>query len=202
MKLIKLYGDLALEFGKEFKLDVKNAAEAIRALCVQLKGFREYLEKHSEPGYIIKVGKTAVALEELNYPSSASETIQIIPVVTGSSGATKAIIGIAILALVIWNPMGWAYTAATATTAGGMTVAGQIAVSIGLSLTMGGIAEMLAPTPPKMEAATAPEATPSYMFNGPVNTIGPGYAIPVGYGELLIGSHVISAELYSVEEAI
>lgn len=202
MKLIKLYGDLALNFGKEFELDVRNAAEAIRALCVQLKGFREYLEEHSEPGYTVKVGKIELSEDELHNPTSLSETIKIIPLVAGGSATTKIIIGVTLLALAWWNPGSWAYVAATASSAGGMTVAGQIAVSIGLSLTMGGIAEILAPTPPKMEAATAPEATPSYMFDGPVNTIGPGYTIPVGYGELLIGSHVISAELYSVEEAI
>lgn len=202
MKLIKLYGDLALNFGKEFELDVRNAAEAIRALCVQLKGFREYLEKHSEPGYTVKVGKIELSEDELHNPTSLSETIKIIPLVAGGNATTRIIIGVTLLALAWWNPGNWAYVSATASSAGGMTVAGQIAVSIGLSLTMGGIAEILAPTPPKMEAATAPEATPSYMFDGPVNTVGPGYIIPVGYGELLIGSHVISAELYSVEEAI
>lgn len=202
MKLIKLYGDLALNFGKEFELDVRNAAEAIRALCVQLKGFREYLEKHSEPGYTVKVGKIELSEDELHNPTSLSETIKIIPLVAGGNATTRIIIGVTLLALALWNPGSWAYVSATASSAGGMTVAGQIAVSIGLSLTMGGIAEILAPTPPKTEAATAPEATPSYMFDGPVNTVGPGYIIPVGYGELLIGSHVISAELYSVEEAI
>lgn len=73
---------------------------------------------------------------------------------------------------------------------------------MGMSLTLGGVAELLAPSPSKMEGMKPPEQTPSYMFDGPVNTMGAGYAVPVGYGELLVGSHVISAELFSVEEPI
>ena len=40
------------------------------------------------------------------------------------------------------------------------------------------------------------------MFDGPIDTIGSGYAVTVGYGEMLVGSHVVSADLYSVEEPI
>lgn len=32
---------------------------------------------------------------------------------------------------------------------------------------------------------------PSYLFNGPVNTVGEGGPIPIGYGRLIIGSHQV-----------
>jgi hypothetical protein len=32
---------------------------------------------------------------------------------------------------------------------------------------------------------------PSYTFNGPVNTVGEGGPIPLGYGRLIIGSHQV-----------
>lgn len=196
MKTIKLYGELAEKFGKEFKLAVKTPAEAIRALCLQLGGFRQHLEKYSEPGYVVRVGKDARDAEELTAPSSNLEIIRIIPVVAGASAVGRIILGIALIAVAIYAP--WAATAIGST---GATV-GTVMLGIGASLVLGGIAELLAPSPPKTDGNTAPEATPSYLFDGPVNTMGAGYAVPVGYGELLVGSHVISAELYSVEEPI
>ncbi len=44
-KRIRLYGDMAKRFGREFRLDVATAAEAIRALCVIKPGFRQYLQE-------------------------------------------------------------------------------------------------------------------------------------------------------------
>lgn len=196
MKTIRLYGELRKKFGKEFKLDVRTPAEAVRALCIQLPGFRQHLEEFSEPGYVVRVGTEDRDLKELNAPFAQQEVVKIIPVVSGASAVSRVVLGVALVAFAIWNPLGWA----TLGTAG--AVGTTVAFGVGMSLAMGGIAELLAPTPPKFEANTGPEATPSYMFDGPVNTMGAGYAVPVGYGELLVGSHVVSAELYSVEEPI
>lgn len=190
MKIIKLYGELGKKFGKEFRLAVKTPAEAIRALCSQLKGFRQHLEEFSEPGYVVRVGKDARGTEELIDPFSSKEVIRIIPVVAGASSAVKIILGVALIAVAWWNPMAWG-AAATLITGG-----------LGVSLALGGVVELLAPAPKTTDTPKSPEQTPSYMFNGPVNTVGPGNAITVGYGTLLLGSLVVSAELYSVEEPI
>ena len=196
MREIKLYGDLGKQFGKVFRLDVRNAAEAVRALCSQLAGFREYLESDKALGYIVKVADNSIAEEELDHPIGQSSDIKIIPVITGSNAIGRIIVGVALVAFAIYNPMGF-----LALGAKGAAVT-TMAFGLGMSLAMGGIAELLAPSPPKMKGNTAPAATPSYMFDGPVNTMGPGYAVPVGYGRLLVGSHVVSAELVSVEEPI
>ena len=196
MKTVKLYGELGKKFGKQFKLDVRNPAEALRALCVQVPGFRQHLEQFSEPGYVVRVGDEVRGEEELHAPSSNKEVIKIVPVVSGASAVFRGILGVALIAFAFWNPLGWAALGTTG------AIGTTVAFGVGMSLAMGGIAELLAPAPPKFEANTGPEATPSYMFDGPVNTMGAGYAVPVGYGELLVGSHVVSAELYSVEEPI
>ena len=197
MKTVKLYGELGTKFGKVFTLDVRTPAEAVRALCVQLSGFRQHLEDNSEPGYVVKVGDSERVGEEITFPSSDKETIKIIPVVAGGSAVGRIVLGVALIGLAFYMPqLGFAALGTQG------AVAATVAFGMGMSLAMGGIAELLAPSPPKFEANTGPEATPSYMFDGPVNTVGAGYAVPVGYGELLVGSHVISAELYSVEEPI
>ena len=51
MRTIRLYGALGEQFGRVWRLDVKSPAEAVRALCSQLPGFRQYLQKNSAPGY-------------------------------------------------------------------------------------------------------------------------------------------------------
>lgn len=197
MKTIRLYGELRKKFGKEFKLDVRTPAEAVRALCIQLPGFRQHLEEFSEPGYVVRVGTEERGLENLDTPFAQQEVVKIIPVVAGASAVTRIVLGVALIALAIYMPqLGFAALGTQG------AVATTVVFGMGMSLAMGGIAELLAPTPPKFEANTGPEATPSYMFDGPVNTMGAGYAVPVGYGELLVGSHVVSAELYSVEEPI
>ena len=43
MKTIILHGILAKKFGKSFRLSVNSTKEAMRALCVQLAGFEEFM---------------------------------------------------------------------------------------------------------------------------------------------------------------
>ena len=188
MRTIKLYGSLK-KFGSEFTLDVRTPAEAIRALCCQLKGFRQHIEKHSEPWYIIKVGEDERGAEELRYPCSKHEVIKLIPYVAGGNATTRIVIGAILIAATIAS--GGALSPVTAT----------VLMSTGASLVIGGVAELLAPSPKSMSSNNK-SFQPSYLFDGPVNTVGSGYAVSVGYGKMLIGSHVISAEMFSVEEVV
>jgi predicted phage tail protein len=66
--------------------------------------------------------------------------------------------------------------------------------NVGFALALGGVAQMLAPQPKMDAGAGSQEAnSPSYTFNGAVNTTAQGHPVPVGYGRLIIGSAVISA---------
>lgn len=72
----------------------------------------------------------------------------------------------------------------------------------GLTLLANGITALLAKPPPGIpwvagqftpaEQGTIGESggPTSYLFNGPVNTLGEGGPVPVGYGRLIIGSHI------------
>ncbi|HDL1741939.1 TPA: tail assembly protein, partial [Mannheimia haemolytica] len=53
MITVKFYGHLKT-FGTDFKILVKDIAEAIRALCSQLKGLREALR---DGVYKVRIGK-------------------------------------------------------------------------------------------------------------------------------------------------
>jgi len=194
MKTVKLLGELGKKFGKEFKLDIRNPAEAARALCVNFPELEKHLidsEKRGV-GYRIVVGKEDQKLEDLHNPSG-KQTIKFIPVLMGAggNGSTQIIIGAAIIALMWWNPMGW-------TVGGSMMVAGY---AMGASMVIGGTVQMLTPMPSSssQEQYNQPDNKPSYVFNGSVNTSAQGYPVPVGYGRMIVGSAIISAGI-SVEE--
>lgn len=201
MRKIRLYGVLAKKFGKEFELDVKSPAEAVRALCAILPGFKRHMVEHSEPGYTVRVGKEYRDLDTLADPTSTRDVIKVAPALAGSNAAARIIVGIALIAAVVMTggaagAAGWAVAAN-----GSMTVAGMVAVGMGSSLVLGGVAELLTPTP-KMKTTERPENLPSYAFDGPVNTVAQGNAVPVGYGRLIVGSQVVSAQMFAEDYAV
>ena len=55
MVRVKFYGDLK-RFGGEFRLEVKDAAEAIRALCIQIQGLRQTLRNGM---YKVRIGRVS-----------------------------------------------------------------------------------------------------------------------------------------------
>lgn len=194
MRKVRLYGRLAEEFGKEFQFDVKSPAEALRAMCYVVPGFKQHLIEYSEPGYTVRAGKEYKDEDTLGDPCSKKEVIRISPVVAGSSAVGRIVFGVALVALAVFQPQFAAGFLSLGSGAMGSAILGM-----GMSLVLGGVAELLAPKPPTMGTQEAPENTPSYTFNGPVNTIGQGHAVPVGYGRLIVGSQVISAQMYSEE---
>ena len=62
--------------------------------------------------------------------------------------------------------------------------------NFGVYLALSGAAEMISPTPTPDSASDDPN---SFTFNGILNTIRAGVAIPVVYGEIFTGSIVVSA---------
>lgn len=187
MKKIVLYGDLRKLFGKEFNFDVATPAEAVRALCSQVKGFRTYLHEHAQDSFKIFSGGRNVS-EDFSNPTSDKEVIRLAPVVQGANATAKIILGIALIALAWWNPMSWA--------ASGALMSQATLYGIGASMTLGGVAELLSPQQ-KINSGSGEsiENAPSYNFNGPVNTMAQGHPVPLAYGRIMAGSAVISAGL-------
>ena len=214
MREIKLYGALAKFVGqRRFLAEVNSAGEAIRMLLVNFPG----LERHmADQHYKVIVDGYDSDLEELNYP--ASQAIKIVPVLGGAGGATgKILAGVALVAAaIIFAPAAGGFlgiggsgaaTAATGFTMG--AVASQVVGAIGLSLVLGGVSQLLTPTPQigsfgpasvgnarsRNTSTQATELDPqeSYSFSGIQNTSRQGTPVPVVYGETIVGSVVISA---------
>ena len=62
---------------------------------------------------------------------------------------------------------------------------------------LGGVAQLLAPDVDSGDPQTyeKPEAKASFLFNGPVNTAEQGGPVPLVYGRVITGSHVVSSGL-------
>ncbi|QJS72213.1 tail assembly protein [Escherichia coli] len=134
MARICLYGDLQ-RFGRRIDLRVKTGAEAIRALATQLPAFRQKL---SDGWYQVRIaGRDAGETElssRLNEPLANGAVIHIVPRLAGakSGGVFQAVLGAALIATAIWMP--------------GISIAfSDILFSMGAAMTLGGVAQMLAP---------------------------------------------------------
>lgn len=195
MTTIRLYGKLGARFGRVHHLAVNSAAEAIRALGSQLHGFDAHLtqSKDNGVGYAVFYGKRNLAEENLHDPTGAEE-IRLAPVMLGrkNGGWLQVILG-AVLVVV-----GAAMVVASAGTMGAI---GGGLMNLGWAMVIGGVVQLLTPTPKGSGAKDKPENQPSYAFNGPVNTQAQGNPVQVLYGELIVGSAVLSASINAVDHA-
>ncbi|MCL9849879.1 tail assembly protein [Ralstonia solanacearum P673] len=192
IRTVRLYGRLGARFGRVFRLAVGSPVEAVRALCVQVEGFRRELATSHERGirYACFVGRRNIGKAELELPPGADD-IRIAPVLAGAkqSGLFQTILGAAILAVAYFNPGGF-LTGPMVTAAYGM----------GASMALGGVVQMLSPQQAGLSVRDSPDNGASYNFNGPVNTSAQGNPVPLLYGEMVVGSAVISAGIYAEDQ--
>lgn len=194
---VNLHGNLAEQFGGQFKLDVMSATEAVRALCVQLRGFRGTVARGE---YQVLVGGAYLDEDELPMEIGSYVPIDIVPVPTGSKnsgGWIKVVLGVALLAY--GGGVFGGYTAAAGTA--GATVYGtsaKIFLQLGAGLALNGLGLLISPTP-TLSSSEKPDDMPSYVFNGALNIAEEGNCIPLCYGTFLCGSLVVSSGL-SIED--
>lgn len=190
LRKIKVYGKLA-KFLKQrvFQADIATAAEAVRFLVTNFP----QLEGHmAEQYYRVSVGNYALAPEELHDPAGQQE-IRIVPVIAGAGGKAGSIgmiiAGAALIAASIFIP---GSTAIFGTTFGKLSMA---IGTLGASLALGGVAQLLTPVPvvPTTGPNTEQDPRKSYSFSGIQQTSRQGVPVPIVYGETLVGSVVISA---------
>jgi predicted phage tail protein len=227
-QVVRLLGDLGERYGAEHTYtNLRTPAEAIKLLCINLPELQEeLLEAHNHGiGYRLIQADTDLGYEDLQLPLGSNDLI-LTPVVVGSGGGFgKILAGVGLVAFAILTAgagagflgLGAGLTAGTFTLgAAASTALG----AIGTSLILGGVTQMLSPQPqqPNLSAArfSGPSATStdgpqsivrgsdgrqSYAYTGAANTVGVGATIPVAYGEVLIGSHLLSANVDVTDES-
>lgn len=188
LREIRLYGELGKRFGRVHRMAVQSVGEAVRALMANHRGFEQALLEVA-PGYRVWTGTNRLADgSQVNLPSGDSEVIRIAPAVTGAGGDDG--IGQIIMGAVL----------IAAAVVGNIIVPGNpispYLFNAGVAMVIGGVAQMLSPTPKlPSDSGESKANSPSYAFNGPINTTAQGHPVPVGYGRMIVGSAVISAGL-------
>lgn len=208
MRIVKVYGPLAKFLGqRSFKFAVKTPAEAIKLLLANFPRLQAHMADHD---YKISVGRLQLPIgdhpEYIHYPTSNKETIRIAPVISGAGNGTGQILaGIGLIAAsILLAPVGGGFLglgAGLAHAAGGAVATGFVsggiataigAIGVGLALT--GVSTLLSPTT-QLSTGTDSDFDPrkSYSFSGIQNVARQGVPVPIIYGEVLVGSIVVSA---------
>ena len=190
LRKIKLYGKLAKFIGhRVLEADVATAAEAVRFL---LANWPEAEAHMNDQHYRVSIGTYDIDLEELHHPAGAAP-ISFVPVVGGAGAVGRILIGVALIAAAFFTG---------GATIGLLGLAAPVAVStvlagVGITLILGGVAQLLTPTPKISQDEGDPRK--SFSFSGIQNTSRAGVPVPVVYGETLVGSVVISAGIDIVQ---
>lgn len=198
VRTIRLYGKMGTRFGRVHRFVCNDTASAVRALCSMVPGFQQYLyeAKDNGLGFACFIGKDNIDESGLNYPVGDKD-IRIAPIILGSGrgGLFSIILG---AALVIGAP----YLAAAAWGSSASLAVGiaTYAPMLGWAMVIGGVASLLTPQPKGLTSVESVDNGASYNFNGPVNVTAQGNPVPVLYGEAIIGSAVVSGDMYSEDQ--
>lgn len=189
LRTIRLYGILGTKFGRVHRLAVHNAREAAIALSVIVPGFEHFLMNSSEKGieFAVFSGRRNLSADQLEDPAG-SQDIRIAPIVRGSKqgGLFQIIAGVVLLVVGFFT--------------GGSTW-GPALMLMGGALAISGAMSMFTQQPLTKETGDGVNNRASKSFSGVVNTVAQGNPVPLLYGELIVGSAVISAGIYPEDQA-
>jgi predicted phage tail protein len=210
MKVVKVYGALRKRLGQcRFQFEADTPAQAIKALIANFPGLDKWLidSQQDGVGYRVTIGKERIGeadVSPLLMPWSERDVFSITPVIAGAGdgfGSILAGIGLVALAFVIGPAVGGFLGIGAALGGAGMGLVGGAFASavgfLGMSLVVGGVAQMLSPAPTFSSFERGKEAArlESFTFSGITNTVQQGMPVPICYGRCFIGSAVISSGL-------
>lgn len=172
---VRLHGALAAKFGRSWRFDISNPAEAVAAIECAKPGFRRAILDLEAKGlqFRVKTRNHEYSNEDLTMGVGAADRVDIIPVVVGANAGTRFVLGAILVAASFFMPASWML----------------VARSVGISMMIGSVVEWLTPVQKREDYKQAQ----SWTISGPTNTLDQGAPVPVIYGEVLAGSSPISA---------
>jgi len=209
MVKVTLHGKLGEDIGPEWDLDVKSVQEAFRAIEANTRKLKKWMfNQGSQYSLSIFINKKPIDLSnQKNIKSSEIffifnnqlKSIDVIPDIEGS------------ITLPSWAER-WAspvlgIVGGAASIGAGVWLDNDFSpylVTAGVGLISAGVTSLLAKPPPNIpyqaqQATTQTQGAigqnggpQSYLFNGPVNIVGEGGPVPVGYGQLMVGSNAVN----------
>ena len=183
LKKIKVYGKLRQFLGKSyFMAAVKSPQQAMSFLIANFEGIQKHM---NDQIYKIKMGGRVITEDYLSM--SGQGDIQIIPIATGS---LPVVLGVGLIGA------GGSITAA-AVTGSFLAALGTAFISVGVSMVVGGVVDLIAPQNPVPDNSSVSGIDPairgSYSFSGIQNVSSSGVPIPIIYGTVFSGSIIISS---------
>lgn len=172
------YGGLQ-QYGRRFDLHVNSPAEALHALFTQIKGLRQHIRNGVYQVRFQGRNQTAETIQDV-FRRPAAGVLHIVPRVAGAGkrgGIIQTVVGAVIAVVGAYTGQGWA-------------------VNLGVSLAMGGVAQMLTKQP-KLETAKGVDAGKNTAFSNLSNTAAQGNPVPLAYGLCYCGSRVVSQGIES-----
>lgn len=210
--------------GGEFQLDVSSVREALRALIVQIPGFRE---KVAEGRFELLRDGRSIDRAEAECDNGSWLRLDVLPALAGSKSGTamavtKVVVGVALIALAVFAPPvgaagaagaggaaaggaaggaaagGAATAAATGYTIAGVTIAASSIGLLGVSFILGGVSAFFtgqSDVGADMKSTDQSDDRAAFLFNGVVNVSAQGNVVPLVFGTVETGSVVISGGL-------
>ena len=211
--------------------NLQTPADAIKLLCINYPALKQelVLAHHNGVGYKVIQGGAAMGYDELQLPFG-SKPLLVVPVISGAGGGatTQILAGAGLIAASFLFPGAGLFGASAfgafggpIAAAGTLTAVGTGISAVGASLVLGGTASLLSPQPqlgnlganrirgegtnvrgPSPDGITrGASGIQSYAFTGPANTVGTGATVPVIYGRVIAGSHLVAVNLDITDES-
>jgi predicted phage tail protein len=192
---VKLLGELGKRFGRKHCFMAHSPKDIFSALSNQLEGFKDYFCNAHEKGIGFKlIDGDPDGMDYENVVMGCKRLI-IAPVISGSGAVGRILIGVALVALAFVPGVGFA--AATAVAKAGFTFVGSLAFSLGTSLVLTGIAQLLTPTP---DAQKETERQDSFLFDRASDLTVQGQPVPLLYGKFLASSPLIISSALTTQQ--
>ena len=176
-----------------------SARDIFSALSNQLEGFKEYFRDAHEKGIVFRlVDNDADGMSYENVVMGCRRLI-VAPIISGSGAVGRVLLGVALVALAFIPGVGTATAAAVAagTAKAGFTVVGSILFSLGTSMALTGVAQLLTPTP---DAVKETDRKDSFLFDRATDLTVQGQPVPLLIGKYLAASPLIISSALTTQQ--
>lgn len=193
-----LGGQLGKKYGRRFEFVLHRPIDAIKALHCNFPDFVETMQGYAEKGMEFRItdlsaGRHDLSLEESN-TLRRLKVLRLSPVISGASEQTaKANTQLAIAAVL-------AVVAVVASAGGAAPWVVSAMTSMSVSFALQGALGHYAAYQSKKNKREQTEKNPSNLFSNQENVTEAGGPVPVGYGQMMVGSTVIGVA-YEVHTA-
>lgn len=174
---IRLHHHLGRLFCESVTVKVSTVTEALRSLCSNFEGFRDYLETSAKAGtsYQFFVNGSAIEIWQMGALLPENATLVIAPVIGGAGNTFRIIAGVALLGLGIAGVGFLSFTPST--------------------MMITGTALLLSAFHGRQKAPGDEKNRRSLIFGGSQTTNREGGRVPIIYGIPFVGGMIVSAAI-------